>query len=54
MQRLRRRAPRESSSWLANDAEGTIGLGPGYIYGTEPDPLRALYSSVPDAPPHES
>lgn len=29
------------------------GLGPGYIYGEEADPLRALYSTVPEAPPRE-
>mgnify|MGYP006298243253 CR=1 FL=1 len=30
-------------------AEQSIGLGPAYVYGDEPDPLKALYSSVPEA-----
>jgi DNA polymerase-3 subunit epsilon len=30
--------------------EQSVGLGPGYLYGDELDPLRALYSSVPDLP----
>jgi DNA polymerase III alpha subunit (gram-positive type) len=25
-----------------------VGLGPGYLYGDELDPLRALYASIPD------
>ena len=42
----------DSSADTLADALGEqpIGLGPGYIYGDEPDPLRALYSSVPEAP----
>lgn len=50
----------ERASWRDDDAspseslvggfgEKSIGLGPGYIYGDEPDPLRALYKSVPEA-----
>lgn len=27
-----------------------VGLGPAYIYGDETDPLRALFTSVPEAP----
>ena len=30
--------------------ERSAGLGPAYIYGDEPDPLRTLYRSVPEAP----
>ena len=30
-------------------AEQSAGLGPGYIYGDEADPFRALYASVPVA-----
>lgn len=48
-QRWRRSQNEESSSWLADDSSATIGLGPGYVYGSEHDPLRALYSSVPEA-----
>ena len=47
--RNRRADDGESSSWMAGDTSETIGLGPGFIYGSEPDPLRALYSSVPEA-----
>jgi len=43
-----KRMDQEASSWLSDD-QTTIGLGPGFIYGSEPDPLRALYSSVPSA-----
>jgi len=48
-----KRMDQEASSWLADDSS-TIGLGPGYIYGTEPDPLRALYLSVPEAPSRDT
>ncbi len=43
---------RDDSGESLADALGgqTIGLGPGYIYGDEADPLRALYTSVPEAP----
>ncbi len=40
-----------NDAWMDNnlaDAQ-TVGLGPAYIYGDEPDPLIALYRSVPDA-----
>lgn len=49
---------REMASWRGESgadtlsaafAEQSIGLGPAYVYGDEPDPLRALYSSVPEA-----
>ena len=48
---------RAMSRWRGNftlgSSSGTqrpIGLGPAYIYGDETDPLRALYSSIPEAP----
>ena len=48
---------REMSGWRGNFSLGTsasgnhtIGLGPAYLYGDEADPLRALYSSIPEAP----
>lgn len=34
----------------ASATQRPIGLGPAYIYGDEADPLRALYSSIPEAP----
>lgn len=42
---------RSSSSDSIADAFGeqAAGLGPGYIYGDEADPFRALYTSVPEA-----
>lgn len=52
---------REMASWKnRRDSDGgesladalgqqTIGLGPAYVYGDEPDPLRVLYASVPEA-----
>jgi DNA polymerase III subunit epsilon len=50
---------KEMASWRGRDSGGetladalggqTIGLGPAYIYGDEADPLRALYTSVPEA-----
>jgi DNA polymerase III epsilon subunit family exonuclease len=52
-------AQAQEMSWRKNDSGETladalgdqpIGLGPGYIYGDEADPLRALYTSVPEAP----
>lgn len=45
----------EMSSWRSFDNSfaslGTaqVGLGPAYIYGDEADPLRALFSSMPEA-----
>ncbi|MFB6263668.1 MAG: PolC-type DNA polymerase III, partial [Bradymonadaceae bacterium] len=50
----------QRSSWRDDDASpaeslvdsiggDSVGLGPGYVYGDEPDPLRALYKSVPEA-----
>lgn len=51
-------AQAQEMSWRKNDSgesladalgEQPIGLGPGYIYGDEADPLRALYTSVPEA-----
>jgi DNA polymerase III epsilon subunit family exonuclease len=48
---------REMSHWKGDFTLGTsstasrpIGLGPAYIYGDEADPMRALYSSIPEAP----
>jgi len=38
----------EPGAFFAGDAR-MVGLGPGYVYGSEPDPLRALYASVPEA-----
>ncbi len=45
------RGGRDSSTDSLADALGEkpIGLGPGYIYGDEVDPLRALYTTVPEA-----
>jgi DNA polymerase III epsilon subunit family exonuclease len=49
---------REMASWRGDSGtetlsgafgEQSIGLGPAFVYGDEPDPLRALYSSVPEA-----
>lgn len=51
----------QRASWRDDDGEASeslsdalgsqsIGLGPAYVYGDEPDPLRALYKSVPEAP----
>lgn len=50
--RWRRRSP---SSDSIEDAFGeqAAGLGPGYIYGDEADPFRALYTSVPEAKERE-
>jgi DNA polymerase-3 subunit epsilon len=50
----------DRASWRDEEAEPSeslvdgfgnqsAGLGPAYIYGDEPDPLRALYKSVPEA-----
>ncbi|MEZ4459548.1 MAG: 3'-5' exonuclease [bacterium] len=50
----------EMSGWRSFDmgslggGEATIGLGPAFIYGDEADPLRALYMTVPEAPPQQS
>lgn len=44
------RARRGFSFSASSGGEQIIGLGPAYIYGDEADPLRALYSSVPEAP----
>lgn len=38
-----------SESLVSGFGEESVGLGPAYIYGDEPDPLRALYKSVPEA-----
>lgn len=38
-----------SESLVGSIGEQSAGLGPAYIYGDEPDPLRALYKSVPEA-----
>jgi len=38
-----------SESLVDAIGEQSAGLGPAYIYGDEPDPLRALYKSVPEA-----
>lgn len=43
--RWRSRAPSPDDAF----AEQAAGLGPGYIYGDEADPFRALYASVPVA-----
>lgn len=48
---LSRSAPTTASSALGGAlGDRPAGLGPGYIYGDEADPLRALYASVPKAP----
>jgi len=39
----------EPSESLVGLGEQSAGLGPAYVYGDEPDPLRALYKSVPEA-----
>lgn len=49
---------RSASSTTASALGGALGerpagLGPGYIYGDEADPLRALYASVPKAPEND-
>ena len=31
------------------DDEGLMALGPAYVYGEDPDPIRALFASLPDA-----
>ena len=48
----------EMSSWrgfemssLGASLDAPVGLGPAYVYGDEADPLRALYMTVPEAPP---
>lgn len=38
-----------SESLVDAIGDRSAGLGPAYIYGDEPDPLRALYKSVPEA-----
>jgi DNA polymerase III epsilon subunit family exonuclease len=38
-----------SESLVDTIGEQSADLGPAYIYGDEPDPLRALYKSVPEA-----
>lgn len=38
-----------SDSLVDAIGEQSADLGPAYIYGDEPDPLRALYKSVPEA-----
>ncbi|MDX9721577.1 MAG: 3'-5' exonuclease [Myxococcota bacterium] len=38
----------DEGAFLGNTSK-LVGLGPGYIYGTEADPLRALFASVPEA-----
>jgi DNA polymerase III epsilon subunit family exonuclease len=43
------RGEEEASDTLSDALGGDVGLGPAYIYGDEPDPLRALYRSVPEA-----
>lgn len=41
--------PEPSDSLVDGFGNQSAGLGPAYIYGDEPDPLRALYKSVPEA-----
>ena len=38
-----------SESLVSGFGDQAAGLGPAYVYGDEPDPLRALYKSVPEA-----
>ncbi len=38
-----------SESLVDGFGNDSIGLGPAYVYGDEPDPFRALYQSVPEA-----
>jgi DNA polymerase-3 subunit epsilon len=46
----RSRRPRGDDNWMdSGDASQTVGLGPAYIYGDEPDPMRALYRSIREA-----
>jgi DNA polymerase III epsilon subunit family exonuclease len=46
-----RRPRRSDDAWGIDNADAaqTIGLGPAYLYGDDPDPLRALYRSIPEA-----
>lgn len=43
------RGEEEASETLSAALSDNVGLGPAYVYGDEPDPLRALYRSVPEA-----
>ncbi len=47
--RNRRGGSRESEGLSDAFGNQSVGLGPAYIYGDEPDPIRALYQSVPEA-----
>lgn len=47
--RARWRGDEKPASFADALGEGSVGLGPAYIYSDETDPLRALYKSVPEA-----
>ena len=48
--RWRSKSDGAANSFVIQQSEST-GLGPAFFFGTEPDPLKALYSAVPSAKP---